>query len=111
MSHTCRQCGVRAYSDWCWQHKPRKPIESKKRIQQRGKEYERWKEFRENVAIPYLDKTFGHTCRCCGVGGQLDIDHIHNKGSRPELKYQLSNLQYLCRECHINKTARIKCLH
>lgn len=87
------------------QHKPRIQITKK------GKEYLRWEKFRKDTAIPYLDNTFGHACRCCGVGGALDIDHIHGKGSHPQLKYQLSNLQYLCRNCHHNKTINLECKH
>ena len=82
----------------CFFHRKRK------RINQRGKEYERWKKFRDEVAIPYLDEKFGKKCRFCGSDKRLDVDHIHSRGSRPELKYQLSNLQYLCRSCHRDKT-------
>jgi hypothetical protein len=102
----CKSCNKEGhYKSFCTYTK-------RKGINPRGKEHDRWKEFRDNTAIPYLDKNFGHTCRCCGVGGKLDVDHIHGKGSRPELKYQLSNLQYLCRHpCHFNKTNHIVCNH
>jgi len=93
-------------------HKPRKPIARLKRPRQQGKEYERWKKFRDEVAKPYLDEKFGHFCRCCGVGGSLDVDHINAVGSHPQLKYQLSNTQWLCRfPCHRNKTDKKECRH
>lgn len=76
-----------------------------------GKEANKWTEFREETAKPYLDEKYGHLCHCCGVGGKLDIDHIKEKGGNFKLKYDLSNLQYLCRHCHIIKTAKKVCLH
>jgi 5-methylcytosine-specific restriction endonuclease McrA len=100
----CKKCGKKAYSELCWQHKPRASIKTNKRPTQRGKEYYRYKAFRDDVAVPYLDKNFGHKCRYCGSTDGLQVDHIHNRGSHPQLKYQLSNLQWLCFICHRKKT-------
>lgn len=108
----CGSCGRSGHYKTFCTYTAKPPIKVNKRPRQAGKEHERWKQFREEIAIPYLDDKFGHICRCCGIDGDLDIDHIHNKGSRPELKYQLSNLQYLCRHpCHFNKTINKACLH
>jgi len=85
-------------------HKPRKALVTKKRPIQRGKEFYRWQTFREEVAIPYLDATFGHKCVECGTSDNLDVDHILGRGSHPSLKYDLLNLQYLCRTHHSLKT-------
>lgn len=107
MAKKCKQpnCVNNSYGEYCWRHKPRKPISRITRPKQKGKEYERWRKFREEVAIPYMDEHYGHHCRCCGRSDvPLDIDHIQGKGARPELKYQLSNLQYLDRICHYWKT-------
>ena len=82
------------------------PREKKKptRIRGRGKktlEYEAW---RDEVAIPYLDKTFGHKCAdCWATDKPLDVDHIIPRGGHAELKFSLENLQFLCRNCHIRK--------
>lgn len=95
---TCNVCGKRAYSEYCVRHKPRKPIK------QRGKkaiEYEKW---RDTIAKPYLDKTFGHRCVDCGAIEGLTVDHIKTRGSRADLKKELSNVQYLCWNCHRDKT-------
>lgn len=81
-------------------HKPRK------RIKQKGKhtiEYEIW---RDNVGIPYLERQ-GHACVECGATGELDVDHIKNRGSHYHLRMSLTNIQYLCRPCHRQKTDRI----
>lgn len=84
-----------------------------KPLKQRGKrtvEYDRW---RDNVARPYLVKNFGHQCARCGVPPNVnpndgsyyfhDVDHIKGRGSNNELRMVLSNVQFLCRPCHIKK--------
>ena len=94
--------------------KPPKPLQrSTKPIKKKGKrttEYERW---RDEVAIPYLDMTYGRICAGCkGVrcgNQQLDVDHILNRGSHPALRMNLDNVQYLGRyPCHVEKTNGIK---
>lgn len=104
MSKSCLRCGAGCYGEYCFRCKPRKPIDRITRPKQKGKEYERWRKFREEVAIPYLDSNYGRKCVDCGAEGALDIDHIKNRGSRPDLKYDLQNLMYRCRMCHIIKT-------
>ncbi len=68
-----------------------------RKVGRRGKEYIKW---RDNVAIPYIDKKFGHVCSECGRGGSLDVAHIQKRGSHPSLKMDLKNVKYLCRGCH-----------
>lgn len=106
-SKVCKVCGKRAYSEYCVRHKPRKPIKVYKLPKKRGKrtiEYDKW---RDTVAKPYLDKTFGHRCVDCGATEGLTVDHIKNRGSRADLKMKLSNVQYLCWQCHRGKTDRV----
>ena len=47
----------------------------------------------------------GYRCRSCGLAGRLECDHVtplHRGGDA----WDFSNLQTLCRDCHIKKTAR-----
>lgn len=112
----CIVCGARAYSDYCFRHKPRKPIETKKRIRQQSDkelEYQKWK---EEVARPFLIARDGNLCSCCGrdayPGEKLDIEHTLGKGSHPSQKRDLNNLTLMCRfPCHRNKTDGKKCDH
>lgn len=88
-------CGVCSFNRY-FKDKKRKPIK------QRGKktvEYEKW---RDGVAIPYLNKTYGRICsrEGCKETEYLDVDHIITRGSRPDLKLELSNVRYLCRPHH-----------
>lgn len=95
---TCLFCGKRAYSDYCVAHRPRKPI---RKVGRKELVYRAW---RDSVAIPHLDKKYGRKCVNCGATSMLDVDHIKGRGSHPHLKMELTNVQYLCRNCHITKT-------
>lgn len=87
--------------------KPRTPLKrSQKPIRQRGKQHAKWITFRDKVAIPYLDKKYGHVCSVAGCSEtqRLDVDHIKPRGSHPELTFDVTNLRYLCRPHHIERT-------
>lgn len=96
----CIRCNARSYGEFCFRCKPRKPIkkESDKALDLR--------KYIKEVARPYLDKKYGRICnvKLCGSRNMLDVDHILTKGSRPDLKRDLDNMQYLCRPHHIAKT-------
>lgn len=49
-------------------------------------------------------------CVKCGAVGRLEVDHILSVRTRPDLAFELSNLQTLCARCHTSKT-RIECGH
>ncbi|WP_395708535.1 HNH endonuclease [Reyranella sp.] len=40
----------------------------------------------------------------CGARGRLEVDHIKRARLRPDLAYNLDNLQTLCIACHIRKS-------
>lgn len=110
-SNPCKLCASTWHTKaFCPQNrKPLKvsnpqPLKRYKRPALRGKrsiEYQAW---RDTVAIPYLDKRYGHMCAYCANTGNLDVDHILNRGSHPQLKMNLKNVQFLCRRCHYLKT-------
>ena len=102
MAKTCIVCGKKAMSDYCFAHKRKKPIK------QAGAKTELYNIWRDTIAKPYLDKKYGHVCSACKGklcgNKQLDVDHILKRGSHPELKMALSNVQYLGRyPCHWEK--------
>lgn len=92
-------CGVCSYNKY-FKDKKRKPITKRGK---RQVEYEQW---RDQEAIPYLDKNYGHVCAVtnCFETEHLDVDHIQKRGSHPELKMELTNVRFLCRKHHINIT-------
>lgn len=64
----------------------------------------------DQVARPYLDATFGHRCAAtwkhdCNAYLGLDVDHILERSTHPELIQSLENVQYLCRRAHQFKTS------
>lgn len=74
----------------------------KKPLKQKGKRtliYENW---RDSLAKPYLDATYGHICSYdgCNETKNLDVDHIKNRSTHPKLKMELTNVRYLCRTHH-----------
>lgn len=94
---TCKVCDKRAYSEYCIMHKPRKPIRKK------GKRTLKYKKWRDAVARPHLDSK-GRFCQLCYTTENLDVDHIKKRGSHPDLIMSLSNVRYICRQCHIKIT-------
>lgn len=72
-----------------------------------GKRTIQYSAWRDEIAIPFLDENFGHECASCGAEEDLAVDHILNRGSRPDLKMDLTNVQWLCPICHSKKTDRI----
>lgn len=92
----CKHCKKTGhYSYRCFQ-RPDKP----KPISKKGKRTIAYEAWRDSVARPYLDKTFGHRCVDCGAVDGLDVAHIRSRGSRPDLKMNLDNVCYKCRVCH-----------
>lgn len=66
----------------------------------------RWKKFR----LWFLAQPENALCVECKDKGLVvpatQLDHIKPRKEYPELTWELSNLQGLCRECHGAKTAR-----
>lgn len=48
----------------------------------------------------------GWQCVQCGARGRLEVDHILPVRDRPDLAFDLDNLQPLCASCHGKKTRR-----
>lgn len=96
----CANCGSQ------WHYQTFCPYKTRKPIPQRGKHAKLWETFRDKVAKPYLDKKYGHICneKACLVTDQLDVDHVKERGSNPGLRYDVKNVQYLCRPHHREKT-------
>lgn len=77
------------------------------------------KEYRRHSAKVINDKRWpalrlaakrrdGFKCVKCGAIGRLECDHILPVRDRPDLAFELTNLQTLCIRCHSAKT-KIEC--
>lgn len=103
----CKICGKKITVYNTIQNKCRDcTIKNTKPIKQRGKQAKLWEAFRDKVAKPYLDKKYGHVCsvKGCQQTEALEVDHKKNRGSHPELRYDVKNMQYLCHRHHREKT-------
>ena len=58
----------------------------------------------EHVRRQALERD-GYTCRECGRGGRMEVDHIQPK-HRGGSWWDVANLQSLCRKCHFAKSSR-----
>lgn len=59
----------------------------------------RWQALRQQAL-----RRDGFRCVTCGSTYRLEIDHVESVRNRPDLSYELSNLQTLCSPCHTRKT-------
>lgn len=113
LKRICSNCGSQYHYQTFCTYKRRESIavntplpRQTKPISKHGKHAKLWVTFRDKVAIPYLDKKYGHVCAQdgCNESEHLDVDHIKNRGSNPDKRYDIHNLQYLCRPHHRAKT-------
>lgn len=58
----------------------------------------RWAEVRK-----FVFARDGRACARCSTEKELQIDHILPKSKRPDLIFEPSNLQVLCRSCNFRK--------
>lgn len=59
-----------------------------------------WRTLRYQVLVCH-----GGRCQCCGSLGPLHVDHIKPRKTHPHLSLVFSNLQVLCKECNLGKSA------
>lgn len=59
----------------------------------------RWKSLRLQAL-----RRDGWKCVQCGARHRLEVDHILPVRDRPDLGFELGNLQVLCGRCHARKT-------
>ena len=114
----CKDCGTEIKVYMSTQNRCRDCALKKSRpIKQRGKQALKWELFRDKVARPHLDKRDGIGCHKCGVMpprradgtyGRHDVQHRLKRGSHPDLKFDVNNLEYLCRDCHIEETDQLR---
>jgi 5-methylcytosine-specific restriction protein A len=99
----CGAPGCRTLVDkgYCTAHEP--PVKDYERFRgsaaSRGYNY-RWQRFREQ----YLSLSENVMCHLCFIKVATDIHHKQKLTLHPELKYELGNLQALCKECHSKLT-------
>ncbi len=98
----CKFCSSTYHFPYMCREYPKK----RKPLKTRGKRTLIYEEWRDNIAIPHLDKTYGHRCSYdgCNETKNLDVDHILKRGSHPKLKMELTNVRWMCRPHHMEIT-------
>jgi len=59
----------------------------------------KWQKLRKAVFRKY-----GKVCMKCGSTGEIHVDHIKPKSKYPDLAYEFSNMQLLCKDCNYEKS-------
>jgi len=63
-----------------------------------------WRALRYRVLVAH-----GNACQCCGAsprkGFPLHVDHIKPRSKYPDLALEFDNLQVLCPDCNLGKSA------
>lgn len=107
----CTICGKRAYSEYCVQHKPRKPVKVNnplplptKPINRNGATKKKWLSTRSAwLKANQPDYKGCYTCHYCGKSVDytiITLDHLIPRSRAPELRYELSNLVPCCSSCN-----------
>lgn len=72
-----------------------------------GKEGKKWTNFRRKFLKARAEWFGGWICqRCKRECLYVEVDHIKKRSTNPELKYEVSNLQILCKPCHHKETQK-----
>ena len=113
----CKTCGKNADSEYCFQHKSRKPLSSigkgltsKKSsllTQKLDKSPSKFLEMRQFFLSIWNKRP--HRCENCDtyLGNEplsYMFDHVLEKSKYPDLRYKEENICMLCLDCHSDKT-------
>lgn len=73
---------------------------------ERGYDYQ-WTKFRKRFVMERVEAG-DYYCNHCHIAFRsttdMQVDHIKPLQTHPDLKFEKTNLQLLCRKCHIQKT-------
>jgi 5-methylcytosine-specific restriction endonuclease McrA len=107
----CKTCGKNSESEFCFAHKPRKPLAKTKMSSKVVKKLDNHRNISDMNAffLQIWNKKNKHECENCGkwLGKEplsYMFDHLLEKSKYPELKYEEDNIMLVCLECHDNKT-------
>jgi hypothetical protein len=115
----CKTCGRNSESEYCFQHKPRKPLSLGKGLSNKMSVISNKKvnNVQNNIQLSEMKQFFmnywrahkPHVCENCSkyLGKEplsYMFDHVLEKSKYQELAFEEENIMYLCLECHDLKT-------
>lgn len=106
MSRSCSVCGKRSYGDYCVAHKPHASLK-RTPLKKVGKVTKQWLVTRKDWFKANPRDTYN--CYLCGKTLQpieVTLDHVKSRSSRPDLRFDMSNLMPCCYLCNAAKGSR-----
>ena len=114
MKSKCKTCGKNCDGEYCFHHKPRKPIKSRRNHSLSSKTVDNVGEIIQPIDmfeffLGIWEKRKKHECENCGgwLGKEplsYMFDHLLEKSKYPELKFEEDNIMLVCLKCHDEKT-------
>jgi 5-methylcytosine-specific restriction endonuclease McrA len=111
MKNKCLTCGKNSESEFCFVHKPRKPLQQCRikpsLTSKKGVSDGNIIQMKEFFLLIWNKRK--HECENCGkwLGKEplsYMFDHLLEKSKFPELKHEEDNIMLVCLECHDLKT-------
>lgn len=105
----CRYCGMSGHlTTFCWAQ-PKKPL-NRSLVKRLGKHGRKWLKTRAEWFAEFPPDWAGfYTCYICGgklTPKETTLDHVLPRSSRPDLKYEFSNLRPCCWKCNMEKGSK-----
>lgn len=110
----CKICDNRSYSEYCFRHKPRKPLKRTAIKKKPGKYMSQDREFKQRYLELHPPDEYGYytcylqTTDLCPIRlapDQVTMEHIIPKGSvrGSKLRYNEDNMEIACMYCNADK--------
>ena len=90
-------CGVLGKGTYCEVHQRQRSRERDTNRPRRGGR--RWRKLRD------LKLRTNPICEICNTALSMEVDHIEPLAKAPEREFEWENLQSVCHDCHVAKTA------
>jgi 5-methylcytosine-specific restriction endonuclease McrA len=106
----CKTCDKNCEKEYCFTHKPRKPLSSGKGLSKKASKPQLDKSsLMKQFFMRFWKENKQHVCEVCSkhLGDEprtYMFDHALEKSKYPELAFEEENIMYLCLGCHDEKT-------
>lgn len=97
----CLVCSKKCMGEYCFQHKPRKPMRAKKPMKKIGRIGQKLLDQRKEYLKAFPAPHYCYYCEYVGIKEELDqrdvqVEHFLTKNNYPELRFDWSNLVKSC---------------
>lgn len=104
----CKTCGKNSEGEYCFRHKPRKPLPKSKSLS-KTVNFDKRPSNMGGFFLQIWNNRKEHNCENCGkwLGKEplsYMFDHLLEKNKHPDLAFEEENIMLVCLECHDNKT-------